>query len=384
MAKSSTISTVTRLRPSHIRQALLAAIRVHRPVFVHGPPGIGKSDLVFEIAKEQNRPVIDLRLLLLEPTDLRGIPYYDPEKQEMRWASPDVLPKKDGPLANAILFLDELNAAPPSVQAAAYQLILNRKVGNYELPPGVDMLAAGNRETDRGVVYRMPSPLANRFLHLEIEQNFDDWQKWAIKNGAHRDVVGFLSYRSDHLFNFDPRTSERAFATPRTWMFASELLDKEGDRLNDHLLGAMIGGCIGEGLASEFMTYRRTAAKLPNPMDVLTGKVNVVKIDDVSTVYSLVVGLCYTLNDLSKRLVKDEKEATRKSKEEEKQYISNKQFHEYGDNFFKFLMDSVSPEMAILGARTVLGIHQIPFEHNQLTEFKRFFGKFKQYLENDA
>lgn len=383
MAKSNTISTANRLRPSHIRQALLAAIRCHRPTFVHGPPGIGKSEIVWEIATEQNRPVIDLRLLLLEPTDLRGIPYYDPVAKQMVWAPPDVLPRKDGPLANAILFLDELNAAPPSVQAAAYQLILNRKVGNYELPAGVDIVAAGNRETDRGVTYRMPSPLANRFLHLEMEPNFTDWQNWAIKQSVHRDVIGFLSYRNDNLFNFDPKNSEKAFATPRTWMFTSDLLHKE-ENLSDYLLGSLIGGCIGDGLGSEFMTYRRTAAKLPNPMDILTGKVTSLKLEETSTIYSLVVGLCYSLNDISKRLVKDDKEAKRRSLEEERMYVTNKTFHEYGDNFFKFLMDSVSPEMAILGARTSLGIHHVPFEHNQLTEFKRFYAKFRQYLDNDA
>ena len=126
-----------------------------------------------------------------------------------------------------VLFLDELNLHP-SVQAAAYQLVLNKRIGQYNLPTNVKIVAAGNRETDRGVTYRMPSPLANRFRHINMEVNFEDWSIWATNNKVHQDVIGYLTYSKADLFDFDPKTSSQAFATPRSWNYVSEILNTEG------------------------------------------------------------------------------------------------------------------------------------------------------------
>src|SRR5210317_167861 len=167
-----------------------------RPVFLWGPPGIGKSEVVASIAEEQKGLMIDLRLAQMEPTDLRGIPYYNKDNGLMDWAPPIDLPDEE--LASqypvVVLFLDEMNSAPPSVQAAAYQLILNRRVGKYVLPDNVVMIAAGNRESDKGVTYRMPTPLANRFVHIEMRADFLAWADWAVNNNIHTDVVGYLSF----------------------------------------------------------------------------------------------------------------------------------------------------------------------------------------------
>jgi MoxR-like ATPase len=157
----ATLDTSRVERPRDVRTLLTRCMKVGRPAMIWGPPGIGKSELIAEIGEETGRPVIDMRLLLLEPTDIKGIPYFDPETKTMKWAQPSDLPTETY-LSNAILFLDEINAAPPSVQAAAYQLILNRRVGEYHLPKGVSIICAGNRDSDKGVTYRMPSPLANR------------------------------------------------------------------------------------------------------------------------------------------------------------------------------------------------------------------------------
>lgn len=173
MAKSADIS-VRQVGPKSAKKSIRYAIKKRRPVFLWGPPGIGKSDIVKQIGEDTNREVIDVRLALWEPTDIKGIPYYNSDAGKMVWAPPAELPTD--PDSTAIIFLDELNSAPPAVQAAAYQLILNRRVGTYTLPKGVDLVAAGNREGDRGVTYRMPSPLANRFVHLEAKVDFDDWQ----------------------------------------------------------------------------------------------------------------------------------------------------------------------------------------------------------------
>jgi len=184
MSKQTDIS-VRQVGPKASKKAIRKAINVRRPVFLWGPPGIGKSDLVKQIGDDAGREVIDVRLALWEPTDIKGIPYYNADQGKMVWAPPAELPVD--PESKAIIFLDELNSAPPAVQAAAYQLILNRRVGTYVLPKGVDVVAAGNREGDRGVTYRMPAPLANRFVHLEMKVDFDDWQDWATLNKVHPD-----------------------------------------------------------------------------------------------------------------------------------------------------------------------------------------------------
>ena len=187
------IRTVT---PNGAKKSITRAFAKKRPIFLWGPPGIGKSDIIHQIGDAMDALVIDIRLSLWEPTDIKGIPYYAANDNKMVWAEPSELP--DAELAskhkNIILFLDEMNSAAPAVQAAAYQLILNRRVGQYVLPDNVIIVAAGNREADKGVTYRMPAPLANRFVHLEMGVDFDDWFQWAVDNKIHQDVVGYLQF----------------------------------------------------------------------------------------------------------------------------------------------------------------------------------------------
>ena len=169
---------------SGAKSALRHAFRKRRPVFLWGPPGIGKSDAIHQLGSEMDAHVIDVRLSLWEPTDIKGIPYFNANDSTMSWAPPVELPTEELAAKHpvVILFLDEMNSAPPSVQAAAYQLVLNRRVGTYRLPDNVIVVAAGNREADKGVTYRMPAPLANRFVHLELRVDFDDWFQWAVEN----------------------------------------------------------------------------------------------------------------------------------------------------------------------------------------------------------
>ncbi|MCK4951611.1 MAG: MoxR family ATPase, partial [Gammaproteobacteria bacterium] len=174
----------------------------HTPVMLWGPPGVGKSQMVAQVAAKHSVPVVDIRLSQMEPSDLRGIPFRSDEFVE--WAIPAMLPdsKKHG--SSGILFMDEITSAPPSVSAAAYQLILDRKLGEYRVPDGWAIVAAGNRQGDRGVTYSMPSPLANRFSHFEVDVNLDDWVSWAYANGIDERIIGFLRFRPELLFDFDP------------------------------------------------------------------------------------------------------------------------------------------------------------------------------------
>ena len=173
------MDTVTRtVSPNSAKASIKHALKKKRPIFLWGAPGIGKSDIVRQVCDGfSNSHLIDIRLSLWEPTDIKGIPYFDSNAGTMTWGAPSELPSEEfaAQYDNIVLFLDEMNSAAPAVQAAAYQLILNRRVGEYKLPDNVMIVAAGNRDADKGVTYRMPAPLANRFVHLELAVNFDDW-----------------------------------------------------------------------------------------------------------------------------------------------------------------------------------------------------------------
>ena len=265
------------------KAAILRCFTKQRPLFLWGPPGIGKSELVEGITKDMGGLMIDLRLAQMDPTDIRGIPYFNKDLGVMDWAPPIDLPDEAtaAQYPIVVLFLDEMNSAAPSVQAVAYQLVLNRRVGKYKLPDNVVMVAAGNREGDKGVSYRMPAPLANRFVHLEMRVDFQSWLQWATENRIHKDVIGYCSFAKQDLYDFDPKSSSRSFATPRSWTFVSELLD---DGLADSTTTDMVAGTIGEGTAVKFMAHRKIAGQMPLPEDILSGKVTELKIKEISAI----------------------------------------------------------------------------------------------------
>ncbi|WP_457599073.1 ATP-binding protein [Hydrogenimonas sp.] len=254
------------MKPLEAKLAVSHLVEERVPLFLWGPPGIGKSSIVRQIADEKGIGCIDLRLSLLDPTDLRGIPFFDQASRQAVWAPPAFLP--DGSEPEGILFLDELNTAAPMVQASAYQLILDRRIGEYELPAGWAIVAAGNRESDRGVVYRMPAPLANRFVHLEMEPDPDQWRSWALERGIDPTIVGYLSARPEALFMFDARSPHRSFATPRSWEYVDKILKSTPER---ELLMPLIAGAIGEELAAQFLSWRSAAMELPDIGALLEG-----------------------------------------------------------------------------------------------------------------
>jgi midasin (ATPase involved in ribosome maturation) len=199
----------------------------HTPVMLWGPPGVGKSQMVAQVAQRHGMPVIDIRLSQMEPSDLRGIPFRVDGRVD--WAVPSMLPNTERHGKQGILFLDEITSVPPSVSAAAYQLILDRRLGAYEVPLGWAIFAAGNRQGDRGVTYTMPAPLANRFSHFDVDLNLDDWVAWAYANNIDERLIGFLRFRPELLFEFDPAHNPVAFPSPRSWEFADRALHKFGD-----------------------------------------------------------------------------------------------------------------------------------------------------------
>ena len=345
------------------RKAIMKCFAKKRPMFLWGPPGIGKSEVVANITQELGGYMIDLRLGQMDPTDIRGIPFYNKDTGKMDWAPPVDLP--DEALASqypvVVLFMDEMNSAAPAVQAAAYQLVLNRGIGRYRLPDNVVMIAAGNRESDKGVTYRMPTPLANRFVHCEMRVDFASWLDWAVRNGEHTDVVGYLSFAKQDLYDFDAKSSSRAFATPRSWHFVSEIIEDED--IDDVTATDLIAGTVGEGLAVKFMAHRKIASRLPKPEDILAGKAKELSVKEVSAMYSLVVSMCYELKDAL-----------------ENRKVADKDFHSMSDNFFRFMMDNFETELVVMGARIALTTYNLPFQPTKLKNFDEFHQRYGKYI----
>lgn len=303
-----------------------ASVRVHfcvaanRPVFLWGSPGVGKSDIVRQVAGAQNRKVIDVRAVMLDPVDIKGLPHVHTDTSQCSvdpatgvidmskaikvsaWAVPNFFPQKDEP---GILFLDELPQAPPLVQSACLQLALDRRVGDYELPPQWQIVAAGNRQGDRAGAHALITPLLNRFIHIDVAPFLDDWLAWAADpaNNIHNNVVSYLRFspvqdaqlgrKSDEspygaISEFDPKA--RAFPSPRSWKFVSDL---EHQSPPDDVMQSLVFGTVGESRGAEYMSMRKIISQLPD-VDALIAnplqfKIEMVRMStDPAMLYALV------------------------------------------------------------------------------------------------
>lgn len=234
------------------------AIKKRRPVMFHGPSGIGKSEGITQSCAEHDGIMVDIRVSQYESIDFRGIP--DIQLGETVWNMPATLPFKGNKkfsMADATkpiyLFLDEINQGDPSVMSVCYQLINDRRIGEFELMDNVVMIAAGNRAQDRGTTNKFPSPLANRMTHYELAADVQSWSKWAGSVGKSPTVIGFLNFRSELLTTFDTAKPVAAFATPRSWVFAEE--DFADTEMPDDVKVASMSGSVGEGPAVELMGF---------------------------------------------------------------------------------------------------------------------------------
>ena len=220
-----------------------------QPVMLWGPPGIGKSDIVKSSARECGIELRDIRLAQLDPVDLRGVPAV--ENGQTKWATPSFFPTDSD--SEGIIFLDELSAADPSIQVAAYQLLLDRRVGEYVVPPKWSIIAAGNRAEDNAVSLPISSALANRMMHLELRAEPEEWARWANEHGLEPSLIGFIRFRPEMLFA-PGENCERGWPSPRSWAGVSRILETG---LDEDELPPCIAGLVGDGAAAQFLTYRK-------------------------------------------------------------------------------------------------------------------------------
>lgn len=266
------------MRPTQVAEALRTAVKVQRPIFVWGPPGVGKSEIVEQVSTESGGEMRDVRLNLMDPTDIKGFPVPDIASGTMKWLPADFLPpmlvekeikistkKTEMQLvendSKGVLFLDELNQAPPAVQSAAYQLLLNRAVGNYKLPKNWAMVAAGNRESDRSNAQRMPAALALRLIHVDYDVNADDWCTWALEQGDRVPVelLSFIRFRPELLHAFDAK--QRVSPNPRSWVFCGDITNQG---LSGEVEFEMFKGTVGESAAGEYKSFLQIHRELPS------------------------------------------------------------------------------------------------------------------------
>jgi hypothetical protein len=301
------------------------AVKERVPVMLWGAPGIGKSSIIHQIAKELNMDMVDLRLAQLEPTDLRGVPMPNRDTMRAEWFLPAFWPeraKEDGerivvdehgietaipykagecPNGPGILFFDEIEKAPVSVKNASLQIILDRQIGPYTLPDDWAMVCAGNREEDECFSQPLGKALENRMIHFEIDPNMDDWAAWARDNSISEDIIGFLYFRNDLLYH---QTDDHAFPTPRSWEIASKLIvnTKGAAKVQKEMLQAS----VGTGAAQEFTVWQNVYKNV-DPESVFKGEMPDFNGQDQSFKYAVALAVAFHLRKRKGGIKKAEK-----------------------------------------------------------------------------
>jgi len=284
------------MKPSMLYEALLALIGERVPLHIWGACGVGKSQIVSQVADELNYSFLDVRAVQLDPIDLRGLPRIAADSTE--WVPPKFLPTT----GKGILFLDELTSAPQMTQAGCYQLVLDRKLGEYRLPEGWVVLAAGNPASERGVHFSMPRPLRNRFVHLELEPDLRDWSRWAIQSKVRSEIIAFLRFKPSLLHDADATSDQNAWPTPRSWEMASNVLaGLAGRALNvtAEIEAQMLEGTIGSAATAEFLGFLRLFRQLPSIDEVLLNPETAPLPDEPSAQIAIATALGRAMSDQS-------------------------------------------------------------------------------------
>lgn len=290
---SGTEQNPTKLTPRELVPALITCFDAQQPVCVWGEPGIGKSDIMEQVAQATSRQFNDQRAVLLDPVDVRGLPTV--VNGRSTWATPDFLPTT----GRGVLFLDELNRAATMVQNAFLQLVLDRRLGDYTLPGDWVVAAACNRSQDGGGVTKMNSALSSRFLHLELEPTLDDWCKWAVTHNIEPAVIAFLRFRPELLHKFD--RNARSFPNCRSWEFVSRVTAQNPSK-NVEL--ALFEGVVGHGAAIEFAAFLQLFRNIPSIDSILLNPDKAaVPVNDAASLWAIASALSRRATDANFRRV---------------------------------------------------------------------------------
>ena len=280
------------MTPSELALAVETCIHASEPACIWGEPGIGKSDIVHQIGKRNSLAVRDVRAVLLDPVDLRGLPHVNGDGRA-HWAIPEFLPR-DGA---GILFLDELNRACTMVQNACLQLVRDRRVGEYELPPDWKIVSACNRESDGGGVTKMSSALSSRFIHLDCEPSLEDWCKWAVTHQIEPAVIAFLRFRPALLVKFE--RNAKAFPCPRTWEFISKITAQQPAK---NIEFAIFEGTVGHGAAVEYSAFLQLFRNIPSIDAILLNPTTApVPMNDAASLWAIASALSRRATDANFR-----------------------------------------------------------------------------------
>lgn len=277
--------------PSNAINDLLALLKLDLPVLMLGAPGVGKSDIGRETTRRyldadlvthgKGRNFIDFRATLIDPVDLHGLPTVDKEKMIARWVPMGLLPNEDD-ADEGVLFIDEITNADQSVKGALYGLVLDRFIGEYNVPKGWRIVAAGNRVEDRASASRMPSALSNRFVHMTIEPTVDDWVQWALRSNVPPQLLAFMRMRPELLNEFDG--ARQINATPRSWEMVAKIIAQS---LPSETEARLIMGAVGEGPGTEFLAFLKVWRDLPNPDSVLMNPSDAVVPEDSAARFAI-------------------------------------------------------------------------------------------------
>ena len=266
---------------------------------IHGSPGIGKSQIVHQIAEAHGLKLVDMRLSQCDPTDLAGFPQIDAARGKAGYLPMDTFPLEgEAPPTGYngwLLFFDEANSAPKAVQAAAYKILLDRMIGQHKLHKNCALVAAGNLESDGAIVEEMSTALQSRLAHIELTHDADAWVEWAQLNGVNHKITDFIKFKPGQLYTFKPDHTDKTYACPRTWEFANRVLNVTDEGSPARL--PMLAGTLSEGVAREFLTFCKIYESLPKPAAIIAAPDTIKVPVEPSILYALTGSLAHNATD---------------------------------------------------------------------------------------
>ena len=267
------------MKGNQMMKSLSTLISIQQPTMVWGGVGVGKSEMIHSVGESLGYQVRDVRVALLDPVDLRGVPSV--EDGVTKWNPPIFLPTEDEP--KTLLFLDELPHGSPSVQNALFQLVKDRQLGEYKLPDSTVIVGAGNRIQDRAGANRVNTALGDRFIHLNLDVCADEWVEWAKKSKrVIPEVIAYIRYRPENLFVFDAKAQVQA--TPRSWEYASKIMATSPD---SDIEQELLAGTVGEGVSAELIGFLRTCRSLPSVDQIINNPEAIDLDNDPAVMYAV-------------------------------------------------------------------------------------------------